>query len=118
MAAGKGDSKGRRRTVWLVAGMALILVVGWIAWVGSQVLPDIAAGDAPGDWSMIIYPSRADHTDFLVTPRFRTARYCVASARDRLKELHLEATGDYECGFRCGRDGDPHKGNVCDRTVK
>ena len=70
--------------------------------------------DRPGEWCMIIYPDRTDRTKFVVTPRFQTFSYCRESALERIKELGIEKTGDYECGFRCQLDGDPHRMNVCE----
>ena len=70
--------------------------------------------DRPGEWCMIIYPDRTDRTRFVVTPRFKTFSYCRESALERMKELGIEKTGDYECGFRCQLDGDPHRMNVCE----
>ncbi len=74
--------------------------------------------DRPGEWSMIIYPDRTDRTRFVVTPRFKTFSYCRESALERMKELQIEKTGDYECGFRCELGGDPHRMNVCEETRK
>jgi hypothetical protein len=74
--------------------------------------------DRPGEWCMIIYLDRTDRTRFVVTPRFKTFSYCRESALERMKELQIEKTGDYECGFRCELGGDPHRMNVCEETRK
>ena len=71
-------------------------------------------GDRPGEWCMIIYPNRTDRTRFVVTPRFQTFSYCRESALERMKQLGIEKTGDYECGLRCELDGDPHRMNICE----
>jgi hypothetical protein len=73
-------------------------------------LPLPGCDDRPGEWSMIIYPDRNDRTRFGVTPRFKTFSYCRESALERIKELQIEKTGDYECGFRCELGGDQRVG--------
>ena len=100
--------------------------MAFIALVGAGVLSAatlifllfVGTGDAPGEWSMIIYYDRADRSRFVVTPRFQTLSYCRQSAVDRMKELRIEKTGDYECGLRCDLNGDPHRANVCAETRK
>ena len=92
-----------------IFGLALLLLVFLLL---------ASCDDRPGEWSMIIYPDRTDRTRFVVTPRFKTFSYCRESALERLKELQIEKTGDYECGFRCELGGDPHRMNVCLETRK
>jgi len=74
--------------------------------------------DRPGEWSMIVYPNRADRTKFVVTPRFKTAEYCKEAAIERMNTLQLNGSGDYECGYKCDTSGDPHKMNRCVETRK
>ena len=74
--------------------------------------------DRPGEWSAIIYPDRNNRTRFSVTPRFKTFSYCREAALERMRELQIEKTGDYECGFRCDPNSDPHRMNVCQETRK
>jgi hypothetical protein len=102
----KGPSKKGRMLRYLpeILGLVLLTLV-------FLLLP--GCDDRPGEWSMIIYPDRTDRTRFVVTPRFKTFSYCRESALERMKELQIEKTGDYECGFRCELSGDPHRMNVC-----
>ena len=82
---------------------------------GSLLLPLLAAGcdDAPGEWAAIVYPDRTNRARFEVTPRFKTFEYCCESAIDRMRAIQVKTGGDYECGFRCELEGDPHRMNVC-----
>ncbi len=43
--------------------------------------------DAPGEWSAIVYPDRADRTRFDVTARFKTFSYCRDQAIERMKAI-------------------------------
>lgn len=72
--------------------------------------------DAPGEWSAIVYPDRADRTRFDVTPRFKTFSYCREAAIERMKAIQVATGGDYECGYQCESAGDPHRMNVCKET--
>ena len=74
--------------------------------------------DAPGEWAAIVYPDRADRTRFDVTPRFKTLSYCRDNAIERMKAIQVKTGGDYECGFRCQLDGDPHRKNICEEKRK
>ena len=96
-----------------------VLIGAGILWTATTLfLLFVGFNDAPGEWSMIIYYDRADRTRFVVTPRFQTLAYCRQSAVDRMKELGIDKTGDYECGFRCERGGDPHRANICEEAHK
>ena len=74
--------------------------------------------DAPGEWSAIVYPDRADRTHFDVTARFKTFGYCREAAIERMKAIQVAGGGDYECGFQCELSGDPHRMNICKETRK
>ena len=86
--------------------------------LGFSVLLLAACDDAPGEWSAIVYPDRADRAHFDVTPRFKTLSYCLDQARERMNAIQVKSGGDYECGFQCEVGGDPHRGNVCKEIRK
>jgi hypothetical protein len=106
----------RRSLVWLTVVVLIGLGIWWIVTLTFSLL--VGFDDAPGEWSMIIYYNRTDRTKFIVTPRFKTFSYCRESAIEQMKELQIDKIGDYECGFRCKTNGDPHKMNVCQEIRK
>ena len=74
--------------------------------------------DRPGEWAAIVYPDRADRSNFEVTPRFQTLSYCRGNAIERMHAIEVKTGGDYECGFKCQLSGDPHNMNACEETRK
>ena len=108
------------RLSWRLAKWAIMAMIGvGVLWAAVMLFVLLVGfNDAPGEWSMIIYNDRTDRSRFVVTPRFQTLSYCRQSAIDRMKELGIDKTGDYECGLRCGLNGDPHRANVCEQTRK
>jgi hypothetical protein len=115
----RDNGMGRLSRRGLVRLTVVALIGLGIWWIGSLALSLLAGfDDTPGEWAMIIYYNRADRTEFIVTPRFKTVSYCRQSAIERMKELRIDKTGDYECGFRCALSGDPHRMNVCQEVRK
>jgi hypothetical protein len=74
--------------------------------------------DAPGKWSAIVYPDRADRSRYSVTPRFKTFSYCRDAAIERMKAIQVASGGDYACGYECDDSGDPRKLTICKETRK
>jgi len=74
--------------------------------------------ERPGGWAAIVYPDRTDRTRFVVTPHFTMVSYCLEAAQETMKKIQVAGGGDYECGYDCALDGDPHKMNVCRKTEK
>lgn len=69
--------------------------------------------DRPGGWAAIVYPDGTDRSKFVVTPHFTMASYCLEAAKETMEKIQTASGGDYECGYDCELDGDPHKMNVC-----
>lgn len=44
--------------------------------------------------------------------------YCLEAAKETMKQIQINAGGDYECGYNCELNGDPHRLNVCERIRK
>jgi hypothetical protein len=72
----------------------------------------------PGAWTAIVYPDRTDRTKFMATPHFTMLSYCLESAKEQMEAVQVDGGGDYECGYNCGADGDPHHMNVCEEVRK
>ncbi len=71
--------------------------------------------DRPGGWAAIVYPDRTDRTKFVVTPHFTMVSYCLEAAKETMTKIQVKTGGDYECGYNCELDGDPHRMNVCEK---
>jgi hypothetical protein len=69
-------------------------------------LPALTAcnGDAPGEWTAIVYADSADHSNWVATPRFQSLEMCRRAAKESIAALPDSAKADYACGFQCGPD--------------
>ena len=74
--------------------------------------------DAPGKWSAIVYPDKADRSRYDVTPRFKTLSYCREAAVERMNAIQSAGGGDYACGYECDDSGDPRRLTICKETRK
>jgi len=111
-----GRSRSRSLEKWLVfaAGGAVILCIS----TAVLFVLLFSFSDAPGQWSAIVYPDKADLTKFRVTPRFSSASYCIDQAKEELRRIQAPGGGDYACGFNCGQGPDPRSMVTCERYRK
>ena len=82
------------------------------------LLSALAACDAPGEWSMFVFPDRDDHTEYEKTDGFQSLSYCRDQAIERLKAVQPSGGGDYLCGHNCGPAREPGGPELCEETFK
>ena len=63
-------------------------------------------GDAPGEWTAIVYANASDHSKWLATPRFQSFHMCKRAAEESIAALPEPSKASYVCGFQCGPDLD------------
>ena len=70
-------------------------------------------GDAPGQWSAIVYRDAHDRSDYETTRGFQSLSMCRRAAREAIAALPEPGKAGFECGFQC--EWDPrHPGhNIC-----
>lgn len=71
--------------------------------------------DRPDQWDAYVYPGD-DLVEYEAIRGFKTFELCQAAAIDRLRSLRRDGGGDYECGYKCGRQSSGL--NVCKETRK
>ena len=82
------------------------------------LLTVVACSDAPGEWSMFVFPDRNDHTKYEKTDGFQSLSYCRDQALERLKAVQASGDGDYLCGHKCGPAREPGGPELCEETFK
>ena len=82
------------------------------------LLSTVACSDAPGEWSMFVYPDRHDRTRYEKTGGFQTLGYCRDQAIERMKAVETSGGGDYLCGRNCGPAREPGGPGLCEEKAK
>ena len=82
------------------------------------LLSALAGCDAPGEWSMFVFPDRNDHSKYEKTDGFQTLSYCRDQAIERMKAVQKSGGGDYLCGHKCGPAREPGGPELCEETRK
>jgi hypothetical protein len=70
----------------------------------SLLLLASCRGDAPGEWTAIVYPDSVDQSKWVATPRFQSFDMCKSAAKESIAALPDPAKASFVCGFQCGPD--------------
>jgi hypothetical protein len=70
-------------------------------------------GDAPGQWSAIVYPDGKDLSHYMTTRGFQSFGMCKQAAEESIATLPDPKKADYRCGFQCEVDPAAPGRNVC-----
>lgn len=78
----------------------------------------VGCDSRPNQWDAFVYPDVNDLTVSEKIAGFKTFELCQSAALDRLRAIHREGAGDYECGFKCAPKPGLGGIEVCKETRK
>jgi hypothetical protein len=81
----------------------------------------LVACDSAPQWKGWVYPNGSDLTRDIPIGAFNTIEECRTSSRTILANFNFyrdgeKIEGDYECGFKCKKNGGLGGLSVCERT--